>query len=231
MNIIKLQTDIEFDEALASCTSMFTKPYICTATIVCSLIGQDKIDINTIRDNNQLHIRQHKKKKAKKEYRPFFNAVTCVFDNTKTIKVFKNGKLHITGCTTLAHSLDIAQRLVDYMSWTDTSIKNIKILTLNTSLALNPKILLSLEKLKMLLEGFENVFVKYNPDIYQGLILKALCQETERNITILCFYTSSFIITGIREPRELHFALEFLNTLICENIGKISLDSQLSIKL
>lgn len=231
MSFEKHAIDKEFDEALAGCASIFTKPYICTATVVCSLIGDDKINIDMIRENKNLTIRQVKKKKAKKEYRPFFNAVTCVFDNTKTIKVFKNGKLHITGCTTLAHSLNITKRLIDTMNWSETTVKNIKILTLNTSLSLSPKILLSLEKLENILASYKDVYVKYNPDIYQGLILKALCSKTNRNITILCFYTSSFIITGITEPYELQFALSFLNQFITENINKITLDSRSVIKL
>jgi TATA-box binding protein (TBP) (component of TFIID and TFIIIB) len=53
------------------------------------------------------------------------------------------------------------------------------------------------------------VIVRYTPDIYQGVIIKKLCQSG-RKISILCFYTGSFILTGVQQPCELESGLVFL---------------------
>jgi TATA-box binding protein (TBP) (component of TFIID and TFIIIB) len=199
---------------------LFSVPKISTATIVCTLTLK-KITLAQVALNKDLSVRT----KKGKNYRPFNNSLTLVFDGTKTVKVFSNGKLHITGCTTVRYAEELASRFITSMSWDDVGIDNTKILTLNTTVKLEPKKVLSLQDMFHILnkEKNKNYNVRYTPDIYQGLVLKAECTETKRLISILTFYTGSFIVCGVRSPEELRFGLSFLYNLMKDNLHLFTL--------
>ncbi len=214
-NILKQSDGVQVYEDIK-----VSNPYICTATIVCKL-SVDKINIQSLIDNNDdtsFKIRTTKSKR--KIYRPFSNSITLIFQNKKTIKVFSNGTLHITGCTSINAAHLLVDELCDYLKKTtnndDISIQDTRILTLNTTLKFfsADNLFIDLESARTtILNKYpdENkLMARYNPDIYQGLILKPLFEKTNRKISILCFYTGSFIITGVKCPDELQFGIEFL---------------------
>lgn len=203
--------DTMFQESIAEFNDKwgmyFSVPSICTTTITCKLTRQP-INLDDIRNNKDLSIRTKRGKRAK-TYRSFFNSVTVIFDKKKTVKVFCNGTLHITGCSSIGYAKDIIRRLIENMCWKDTSIDSLKILTLNTTLALNPKRVISLDTCHRILVQ-KNINARYTPDVYQGLIIKAPCPTTNKVISFLCFYTGSFIVSGVTQPCELSFGLNFL---------------------
>jgi TATA-box binding protein (TBP) (component of TFIID and TFIIIB) len=199
--------------------SGFALPRISTATIVCSL-NKSYVCLETLGDNPDLAVRT-RKSKGKKPYRPFSNSITLVFDETKTIKVFSNGTLHLTGCTTVGYAERLVFRLIDLARWEGVRIKDSKILTLNTACNRISKKSLALDTLFGILKK-KHRDVRYTPDIYQALILKEVCPKTGRKITLLCFYTGSLIICGVRDPHELDFGFRIAERLF-PDVGQATL--------
>lgn len=188
----------------------FTTPKISTATIVCEL-NKSFICFDTLQKNHALVVRT-RKSKGKRAYRPFSNSITLVFDKTKTIKVFRNGTLHITGCTSVSYAHRLVQRLTEQANWVGATIRNSRILTLNTTCHTISKHPVALDALFNVLKS-KNRDVRYTPDIYQALILKEVCPKTNRKITLLCFYTGSMIICGVKDPHELDYGFRIAEVM------------------
>lgn len=210
--------DAEFNRVRKAVPELYphlSVPRVCTATITC-VLSKRSIDLTTLSSSQSGDIEIRTTKSSRRhEYRPFSNSITMVMDAKKTIKVFTNGKLHITGCCTIQHAHQLVERLIAHMQWRDAAIVETKLLTLNTSLALNPKSIVSLHNLSILFPKHSvEVTARYTPDIYQGVVLKVSHEPTHRILTILCFYTGSFIVSGIQHPLELEYALRVLgNTM------------------
>jgi TATA-box binding protein (TBP) (component of TFIID and TFIIIB) len=192
----------------------FLKPTIATFTILCKL-NKDNVNLKDIIDNPDIVVRESNKKR--KIYKPFMNSITLVYDETKTIKVFNNLSLHVTGCKTINHAQDIVGRFIKSMNWeTEVNIIDTKILTLNVVISSAERQIISLSDVaNCLTSQYDTSFMKvrYSPDIYHGLILKFLCPFTHHWSSILCFYTGNFIISGIKSPKELWFNLSILYKL------------------
>ena len=200
--------DHKFDLALQSLAEYKNKgiacsnPFITTATIVCCL-DVPLIDLQLVKGNPLLDIRTQKSKK--KQYRAFSNSVTVLFDKTKAAKVFVNGKIHITGCTKVAQAISYSTKFCEAMGLHSATIKSVQIITLNTAFKLEPRQHVRLSALHEAFQqiGTESIISRYNPDIYQGLVVKVTHPTTQRKITTLIFYTGTMIVTGVRTDEEL----------------------------
>jgi TATA-box binding protein (TBP) (component of TFIID and TFIIIB) len=193
----------------------FEVPRVCMITMVFSL-NIKNVNLDEVADNSNLVIRTQKRhKNSKKKYQSFYNSLTVLFDRTKAIKVFRNGSLHVTGCITVAHAYDIVKRFIKTMDWQDTNVSDYKIITHNTCIALSPKTTLCLQSFHEYLLS-KDIKSRYTPDVYQGLIIKTVCPETDKRISILCFYTGRFIISAVTQPCELIFGLEFMTDLLAD---------------
>lgn len=191
-----------------------TMPFVTTATIVCT-VNVEQIDLEDVKANPLLVVRI--KKNTRKLYRYFSNSVTLLFDKTKAVKVFVNGKLHITGCTRIAQAVGYAEAFCRAMKWPD-AVKVIQtdILTLNTSYKISPRRNIRLDKFYQTIvdKADANITARYNPDIYQGLVMKVMHPITGRKITALIFYTGSVMLTGVRTHEELTYSfITMMNTL------------------
>jgi TATA-box binding protein (TBP) (component of TFIID and TFIIIB) len=186
-----------------SCDLSCSNPYITTATIVCCL-DVPVINLDDVRGNSLLDIRTTQKSK-KKQYRAFSNSVTVLFDKTKAAKVFVNGKIHITGCTKVAQALSYSMKFCEAMRLHHATVKDVQILTLNTAFKIDPRQNIRLSELHETFQciGTESIISRYNPDIYQGLVVKVMHPITRRKITTLIFYTGTMIVTGVRTDDEL----------------------------
>lgn len=189
-------------------------PFVTTATIVCT-INIEKIDLDEVKANPMLVVRV--KKNTRKLYRSFSNSVTLLFDKTKAVKVFVNGKLHITGCTRIAQAVGYAEVFCRAMHWPScVTVVQTDILTLNTSYKISPRRNIRLDKFYQIIIDLAdaNITARYNPDIYQGLVMKVTHPTTERKITALMFYTGSVMLTGVRTHEELtHTFRTVMNSL------------------
>lgn len=218
--------DHKFDAALLAMSDYnkngisCTMPYITTATIVCCL-DVPHINLDDVRANRTLEIRTFKSKT--KQYRSFANSVTVLFDKTKAAKVFVNGKLHITGCTKVGQAISYSKKFCEAMGLHHATIKSVQILTLNTAFRLKPKANIRLAILHEALQqlGSGRFSTRYNPDIYQGLVVKVAHPTTSRKITTLIFYTGTMIITGVRTDDELVHTYKFVMDEIAKTADRV----------
>ena len=191
------------------------KPKITTATIVCVLPTACDINFNDIRNNPLVQVRQSKTRRGKETYRAFSNSITVLF-RTKAIKVFVNGTLHITGCNKMCAAMEHVKELCDAMQWTFAPA-SLKILTLNTSFSIVPRRHINLETFyKFMLREKKEAVCRYNPDIYQGLVVKLTHPYGQNMISILIFYTGTMIITGVRQCTELGYSHTYIMRCLCE---------------
>jgi TATA-box binding protein (TBP) (component of TFIID and TFIIIB) len=190
----------------------FSAPKICMITLVFET-DKHQINLEDVRTNQELHIRTKKYPKERKKYRSFLNCVTTIFDEKKAIKVFCNGKMHVTGCCKIAYGFELVNRFAAAMKWDDYSITNYKILTFNTCIKLSSNKYIDLSTFHDILYK-KNIQSRYTPDTYQGLVIKIIYKNTDKKISILCFYTGNFIITGVSHPEHLSYGFEFLHNIM-----------------
>ena len=188
---------------------------ISTMTLICELNknvnlekfckNYESIYFNAILKKNKRNenVTVTKRGKVKKS---FFNQATLTFKDTttKSIKIFSNGKLQMTGIPSLIEGIDIAIKIKDiiYRFTQDTiDIKNINVAMINSNFAFNHTI-----NLTQLNDSLPSSI--YEPDTYPGVKLK------KHDFSIFVFGTGNVVITGGNSLSQLEKAY----TYIIENI-------------
>jgi TATA-box binding protein (TBP) (component of TFIID and TFIIIB) len=177
-----------------------------------------------------------KKTKAHDEYeltkrgktkKSFYNQVTINFcDHTKkSIKVFSNGRLQITGLTsvydteftinTLLKVLSLSSNAVDKdVNINDVYVKHISIAMINSNFSFNFGV--DIIKLKKKFEKMENVSIIYNPDVYPGLKVK---HKTKYGVSsMFIFSTGNVVITGVKDLKEIEESFRLVTHLVNSDI-------------
>lgn len=204
---------------------------ISTLTMVCNMkidINLEKLTKNFTRPNYPLcfikkaktnkDVTYTKRGKTKKS---FYNQTTItVSENTnKSVKVFKNGKLQITGLTsyndfkrTIKIVRDILRNTPDAVEIDSVKEEDIepKIEMINSNFNFAKE--LNLKKLKhIILECKDVKDATYNPDTYPGINAKF------KDTSIFIFGTGNIVITGSKSLQEIRDAYEFISEIVCSN--------------
>jgi TATA-box binding protein (TBP) (component of TFIID and TFIIIB) len=221
-----------------------------------------------ILENNSL--KKQGRQKKKKDNDNFYNSCSIIVKgNLKTkcvnIKLFNNGKITLTGakaeidgynstCVLLNEMkrepeifLDIEnQNNINNLKIDNLKIDNYKITMINSDFNTNFKIDL-LKLLSILNNNEKDLFTKFNPEKYRGLIIgyywnlnkpkqdgKCLCKlkcngkgngngDGEcKKITISVFKSGSVIITGGRLVKQIEDAYSTINEIFKENYHEIN---------
>ena len=204
---------------------------LSTMTIVCDL--SESIDILCLSDNfitpseYQCIIKRPKpnkefdiSKRGKKK-KTFYNQASIHYTDhtTKCIKVFSNGKLHITGVTSVSEASTVCLLTCGILNKTigavvgSAKIKplNIQICMINTNFSINHG--LNIIKLKDILKGKENITCSYTPDTYPGLKIK-FTHENKNRTSLFIFSSGQIVITGVKLMIDIHEVyLKFMNIL------------------
>ncbi len=246
---------LRFDE---SYLKKYKKPYI-------KFFG-NVIDYTNIEDcllmYNNLELLESKslkkqgRQKNKKDNEYFYNSCSIIVkadQDTKcvNIKLFNNGKITLTGskkeldgyrsCKVLLEELKkhkIVFPDITDENFNNSSIEKYKITMINSDFNTNFKI--DLNKLLEILNNLENdVFIKFNPEKYRGLIIGFFWNEEKtiqngccnckkkckgkgngkgenqcKKITISIFKSGSIIITGGFLVKQIDDAYKFINDLL-----------------
>ena len=212
-------------------------------------------------ENNSL--KKNGRQKNKKENDYFYNSCSIIVKadlSTKcvNIKLFNNGKITLTGskkemdgyhsCCVLLQELKKELTIFseeDIAHINSLDILNYKITMINSDFNTNFKIDL-LKLLYILNTNILDLFTKFNPEKYRGLIIgyywntenilrngKCLC-KTKCNgkgcgtgdgqckkVTISVFKSGSIIITGARLVRQVDDAYHLINRILKENYEEI----------
>ena len=253
---------IRFDEIYLK---KYKKPYIKYLGII--------IDPNNIEDcllmlsNIQLlensSLKNHGRQKKKKDNEHFYNSCSIIVKgalNIKcvNIKLFNNGKITLTGSKEEFDGYEASCVLLKEMK-KDTDIfigmnkediikleiVNYKITMINSDFDTNFKIDL-LKLLNILNTKETDLFTKFNPEKYRGLIIGYYwntCKEVQdgkclcslkcngkgngtgdgqcKKVTISIFKSGSIIITGGRLIKQIEDAYKLINTILKDNYHDI----------
>jgi len=191
-----------------------------------------------------------KKKKKKKGKKSFFNQVSISIKFTEkskaTVKIFKNGSIHIAGCKSPQNLINILEIICDRLSKikaiidpvtmnkiiskpfatkpeniTMTKIFNFKIRLINTNFTIGFQI--NREKLyKLLLR--KRIECTYEPCVHACVNIKFMSGNGTK-ISIFVFESGSIIITGAKKGECVIEAYKYITTILCENYEEIVLNS------
>ena len=158
-----------------------------------------------------------------KTRKSFYNQTTIQYTDhtTKSIKVFSNGRLQMTGLTSITEALQAAHILCDILKSTPFSLKspcdgvsNLYIGMINSNFCIQSGI--NIIQLKSLANDLPDVHVRYDPNVYPGLKIKV---KNEDNSMTSCFVfgTGNVLITGAKHLTHIHNTFKIISSLIVNN--------------
>jgi len=245
--IEKIQFSNEYLDLIALCFDKINlfpneiKPSylnLSTMTIVCDL--SHSIDILVFSDNfkspinleciikRPKHNTEFDLTKRRKKKKTFFNQASIHYTThtSKCIKVFSNGKLHITGVTSMIEASDVCTFTCNILNKTlgavigNAKIEpiNIKICMINTNFAVNHG--LDIIKLKTLLQEDKNISCTYTPDTYPGLKIKFSHKNSNKS-SVFIFSSGQIVITGVKLLIDINDVYCSIMNIISNNFKKI----------
>tara|TARA_B100001094_G_scaffold256001_1_gene255100 strand:- start:2064 stop:2858 length:795 start_codon:yes stop_codon:yes gene_type:complete len=161
----------------------------------------------------------------------FYNQVTINYTDTtnKSIKIFSNGKIQITGLTSFNETISclsiIEKILFDSLGITlsNKCVNSLSIALINSNFAFHNNI--NILKLKPLLTS-HSFKVDYKPDVYPGLKIK----HPTNNSSIFIFKTGNVVLTGIKNLNALFKTFEDITSIILNNYDYLKLDTKTIVK-
>lgn len=161
------------------------------------------------------------KPRKRKQSTAFYNQIT-ICHGRKSVKVFNNGSMHITGCTSPTEFVDVASTVcallgdvagleskagTEGIHLTDFSIQMI-----NLNFAAGTHVYLKRLRDVCTSMGF---VASYDADVYPGLNVK-LPVDGQR-VTVLIFRSGKIIITGAKKSCHLQQAHEIITRVLDDN--------------
>ena len=220
--------------------------FIPTDKIVYMEYGKTK-DISNVKG-------KHPKNKLKKKKKKRFDNQTTVFiifeDKTHVnMKIFKNGKIQMTGLKNINYGKNAINILIDYLkylyvknkdiveSYDKMSLTNYKICLINSDFRFNQKI--KREYLFKYIINNTKLVCSYEPCIYPGVKIQYFynnfnngvcncddyCETKNKNskctkITIAIFESGCTIITGAKNLEQINITYNYISSLLTNNISE-----------
>lgn len=224
------------DESLSHKTQNSNMSFIgiSTITMICDL--SCSIDIQSLSNNfcsTNYPICTLKKTKAHDEYevskrgktrKSFYNQSTVNYTDhsTKSIKVFSNGRLQITGLSSVADAkkavnvlCEILKKSYGAVKAKEITVKDCSIAMINSNFSFNTGI--DILKIKKDLEKTnKSVSIIYNPEVYPGLKIKH--KTTKGTSSLFVFTTGNVVITGVKSIQEIIESFSMIASTVNSNI-------------
>jgi TATA-box binding protein (TBP) (component of TFIID and TFIIIB) len=168
-------------------------------------------------------IRKVKSTSRGKPINNFFNQLTFWYkDGTKkSVKLFINGNVHVTGCRSLREYVTLVGRICRFINAAfdqdSCRAEGVDIHMINTNFGVN--IGLDLSKLKKILLDM-GMCATYDREVYPGLNLK-VPTATGREASVLIFISGNIIITGVKGFLEIYEAYRFIVGVITERTADV----------
>lgn len=189
----------------------FNDARVSTMTVLVELSTDDINISNIIEHSNDVTSHTFKfavripgsKKNKKQNIKSFKNSVSIIFEYKSRkicVKVFSNGKLHITGCHSVADTLSVATMFCALYH----SIEGVSIRPISHDIQMF-NVIFSLEK-SVSLTSLHNNLIKvghtsiYNRDVYSGIKIKKEVPSKSKPLTVLGFSSGNFILAGLKCP-------------------------------
>lgn len=152
----------------------------------------------------------------------FFNQVT-LRHGSKSVKVFDNGSMHVTGCTSPLEFLEVSSAVCTLMSdvagiettdGSDVRVTAFNVHMINLNFGAGVQLYLQGLRDMCAASGFQ---ASYDADTYPGLNVKLPIGD--RRITVLIFKSGKIIITGAKTPTELESAYNGITAILGDVLG------------
>lgn len=136
----------------------------------------------------------------------FFNQITVEYIDKfskKSIKLFPNGSIHVTGCSDLVDCHRVmAQVKFCILKFTGKIVKtfDFKILMINANFSINS--MLNLNMVSSMAEK-AGCLVSFKPEIYSAVKIKFVPGPNMKRITASVFSSGCVLITGAQNLREI----------------------------
>lgn len=153
----------------------------------------------------------------------FFNQIT-LRHGTKSVKVFFNGSMHVTGCTSPMQFADIASAVCGFMAdvagvetvdgTSDVRITGFDIQMINLNFGAGSQLHLQSLRHRCAAHGYA---ASYDSDMYPGLNVKV--PVGDRHATILLFKSGKVIVTGAKSARELEEAHALITAVLDDELA------------
>lgn len=173
---------------------------VCRTSVMLALILME--------GDGPLKLPESKKPAKRQRTSVFFNQVT-IRHGTKSVKVFDNGSMHVTGCTSPTEFLKISSAvctLLGDVAGIETSdgcvrVTGFNVQMINLNFGAGRQLYLRELRDKCAARGYT---ASYDADTYPGLNVKI--PVAARRITALIFKSGKIILTGAKTGEELEQA-------------------------
>ena len=197
---------------------------VSTITLICNL-NVDRVCMQTFCDNFDEKTIEMKRYKRNKEFevtkrgkikKSFFNQVTLNYNDIskKSIKVFSNGKLQMTGLTSCLECNKVAAMvngwLKKYLRDDTIRITKMYIGMINSNFSMMTN--LDLIRLNGILNKDHRVVSIYNPESYPAINMKYVTDDV--SVSIFIFATGNIVITGGKKLVDMRVAYTFVQGAI-----------------
>jgi len=203
---------------------------VSTITLIC-VLNYNRLDLKSFTETfneEGVSIKVPKKCTDELEYskrgklkKTFFNQITLNYVDVskKSIKLFSNGKLQITGVSCYFECHQIIEKVTRWINKSvqiavyEVSDAYIGMLNINFSV----KHLIDLPTLNRVLNSFDNVMSVYNPETYPAINMKLQNTKeytnTGNTTSLFIFGTGNIVVTGNKSIDEAIHAYEFITKL------------------
>jgi len=208
---------------------------ISTITLICNL-NVEKIDIKQFTETFSKPNVNVKISKSNKDYelskrgkvkKTFFNQVSLNYHDIsrKSIKIFSNGKLQITGLSSFYECNLVVNMVIQWLQEIFTTERielvdaYIGMINSNFSIHMN----LDLINLNKILNRNDNIMSIYNPESYPAINMKMrtdireYVNDTTPSVSIFIFGTGNIVITGGKTLQDIITAYTFIVDTIRTN--------------
>jgi TATA-box binding protein (TBP) (component of TFIID and TFIIIB) len=196
---------------------------VSTITLIC-VLNIDNVDlkhfVNEFKHEN-VHIKVPPVKTGTtKMKKTFYNQITLNYRDisNKSIKLFSNGKLQITGLTSFFECDIVLKKITgwlnDVFKTTNIAVTNAYVGMLNINFSVQNTI--DLQGLNRVLNSFDNVMAVYNPETYPAINVKL--QKSDEftfaskgnSVSLFVFGTGNIVVTGTKSLEQAMFAYDFI---------------------
>ena len=167
-------------------------------------------------------------KRGKKKL-SFYNQITITYvdHTTKSIKIFSNGRLQMTGITSLNEAKYAANTIIQIIknsvdSEADINASKFEIALINSNFSFKNN--LNIVKLRPLIKDCK---VEYKPDVYPGLKIK----HNSTGASIFLFSTGNVVITGVKSLTSIREAFTHITNNVFDNYETIKLPYVAPVKI
>jgi len=153
----------------------------------------------------------------RRKYTSFYNQVSLTYTDsysTKSVKVFPNGTVHVTGCTNLFECRDVMEQVKTLFTiilrWSvPLDFSDPQILMINSNFSLNCEV----DQYELIERLRRNKMFKitFTPEKYSAVKVKFKPQPDMKLVTVMIFRTGNIVINGAVTLKEVAYAYKVIN--------------------